>query len=63
MTARGLTHGVVVTLRLSTEEVARLDVWIADQKEKSGVEVSRPAAVRAVLEKHLPKRKKPPGSE
>jgi hypothetical protein len=36
-------------VRLSAEELARLDAWIAAQKEKLGIELSRPAAIRARL--------------
>ncbi len=36
-------------VRLSAEELARLDAWIAEQKEKFGIEFSRPAAIRARL--------------
>jgi hypothetical protein len=36
-------------VRLSAEELARLDGWIAEQKEKLGIELSRPAAIRARL--------------
>ena len=48
-TARGLEAGTPVTVRLSAEEIARLDAWIAEQKERFGVELSRPAAIRARL--------------
>jgi hypothetical protein len=36
-------------VRLSAEELARLDAWIAEQREKLGIELSRPAAIRAWL--------------
>jgi len=36
-------------VRLSAEELARLDAWITAQKEKLGIELSRPAAIRARL--------------
>lgn len=36
-------------VRLSAEELAHLDAWIAEQKESSGIELSRPAAIRARL--------------
>jgi hypothetical protein len=48
-TARGSVAGVSIHVRLSTDEVARLDAWIAEQKERYGVEFSRPEAIRARL--------------
>jgi hypothetical protein len=36
-------------VRLSAEELASLDAWISDQKEKLGIELSRPAAIRTRL--------------
>jgi len=36
-------------VRLSAEELACLDAWITAQKEKLGIELSRPAAIRARL--------------
>jgi hypothetical protein len=48
-TARGSVAGVSIHVRLSAEEAARLDAWIAEQKERYGVEFSRPDAIRARL--------------
>jgi hypothetical protein len=48
-TPRGTLEGTAIMVRLSAEEVARLDAWIAEQKERYGVEFSRPAAIRARL--------------
>jgi cytochrome c553 len=48
-TPRGRDLGTPVMVRLSADELARLDAWIAEQKEKLGVELSRPAAIRARL--------------
>jgi hypothetical protein len=48
-TPRGRDLGTPVLVRLSAEELARLDAWIAEQKEKLGIELSRPAAIRARL--------------
>ena len=42
-------HGIQVAVRLSADEIARLDDWIAEQKQNLGVELSRPAAIRARL--------------
>jgi hypothetical protein len=36
-------------VRLSAEELTHLDAWIAGQKERLGLELSRPAAIRARL--------------
>jgi hypothetical protein len=36
-------------VRLSAEELTQLDAWIAEQKETLGIELSRPAAIRARL--------------
>jgi hypothetical protein len=46
-TPRGSIKGVQIAIRLSAEEVARLDAWIAEQREKLGIELSRAAAIRA----------------
>jgi hypothetical protein len=48
-TPRGTVEGVQIGVRLSAEEVARLDAWIAEQKQRFGVEFSRSAAIRARL--------------
>jgi hypothetical protein len=48
-TPRGSMHGIQIAVRLSVEEVARLDAWIAEQRETLGIELSRPAAIRAWL--------------
>jgi hypothetical protein len=48
-TPRGSVEGTLIGVRLSAEEVARLNAWIAEQKEKLGIELSRPAAIRARL--------------
>ena len=48
-TPRGTMRGVQVAVRLSREEIGKLDAWIAEQREKLGVELSRAAAIRAVL--------------
>jgi cytochrome c553 len=48
-TARGTMRGVQVAVRLSREEIAKVDAWIAEQREKLGVELSRAAAIRARL--------------
>jgi cytochrome c553 len=48
-TPRGSMHGIQVAVRLSADEIARLDDWIAEQKQNLGVELSRPAAIRARL--------------
>jgi hypothetical protein len=45
----GTMHGVQVAVRLSVEEIAKLDAWIAEQREKLGIELSRAAAIRARL--------------
>jgi CRISPR/Cas system Type II protein with McrA/HNH and RuvC-like nuclease domain len=48
-TPRGTMKGVQVAVRLSAEEVAKLDAWIAEQKQRFGAEFSRAAAIRAKL--------------
>lgn len=41
--------GIGVLVRLSKDELAHLDEWIAKQEEGLGVKLSRPAAIRARL--------------
>jgi hypothetical protein len=48
-TARGTMQGVQIAVRLSAEEIGRLDAWRAEQKDRFGVEFSRAAAIRARL--------------
>jgi hypothetical protein len=48
-TPRGSVAGTSIHVRLSADELARLDTWIAEQKERYGVEFSRPEAIRARL--------------
>jgi hypothetical protein len=48
-TPRGRDLGTPVLVRLSAEELARLDAWITERKEKLGIKLSRPAAIRARL--------------
>jgi hypothetical protein len=48
-TPRGRDLGTPVLVRLSAEELANLDAWITEQKEKLGIKFSRPAAIRARL--------------
>jgi hypothetical protein len=48
-TPRGSVEGTLIGVRLSADEIARLDAWIAEQREKFGIEFSRPAAIRAQL--------------
>ena len=40
--------------RAPEELIQRLDQWVASQRRATGLEVSRPAAIRAILEKILP---------
>jgi hypothetical protein len=48
-TPRGRDLGTPVMVRLSAEELAQLDAWIGEQRENLGIELSRPAAIRARL--------------
>jgi cytochrome c553 len=48
-TARGTVNGIQIAVRLSPDEIARLDAWIERQREQFGIELSRPAALRACL--------------
>lgn len=52
-TPRGAVEGVLIGVRFSAEEVARIDAWIAEQKERHGIKLSRPAAIRAWLNMDL----------
>jgi hypothetical protein len=45
--------GLPVQIRLSADQIARLDAWIADQLEQP---LSRPEAIRRLLERVLPVR-------
>jgi hypothetical protein len=38
-----------MTARLSAEEIARLDVWIEQQRKQLGFDLSCPAALRAFM--------------
>jgi hypothetical protein len=48
-TARGLDSGTPVTVRLSAEEIARLDAWIEEQRKRMGLDLTRPAALRSFM--------------
>ena len=48
-TPRGSVHGVQVAIRLSADEVARMDAWIEKQRKQLGLDLSRPAALRAFM--------------
>jgi hypothetical protein len=52
-TARGHDAGTPVTVRLSADEIAQLDAWIAEQQERLGLDLSRPAAIRAFIKTGL----------
>jgi hypothetical protein len=46
---RGSVDGIQISVRLSEVEVAQLDAWIAEQRERLGLDLSRPAAIRAFI--------------
>jgi hypothetical protein len=48
-TPRGSVDGIQISVRLSEVEVAQLDAWIAEQRERLGLDLSRPAAIRAFI--------------
>jgi hypothetical protein len=48
-TARGHDAGTLVSVRLSAEEIARLDAWIEEQRKRMGLDLSRPAALRSFM--------------
>lgn len=52
-TPRGAVEGVQISVRLSDAEVAQLDAWIAEQREQLGLDLSRPAAIRALIKTGL----------
>jgi hypothetical protein len=68
-TPRGSVAGTSIHVRLSTDELALLDAWITEQKERYGVEFSRPDAIRARLNASAesgvatPRRQAKPGSK
>jgi hypothetical protein len=45
-----------VTVRLSADEMNRLDARIAEQRERLGLDLSRPAAIRGFIETGLKRR-------
>jgi hypothetical protein len=46
---RPRTVSASVLVRLEADEVSRLDAWIADQEKKTGLKISRGAAIKACL--------------
>jgi hypothetical protein len=52
-TPRGSVHGVQIAIRLSADEVAGMDAWIERQRERFGLDLSRPAALRAFMKMAL----------
>jgi hypothetical protein len=59
-TPRGSVAGTSIHVRLSADELALLDAWIAEQKERYGVEFSRPEAIRARLATGKPRQQSRP---
>lgn len=46
---RGIGAGTGILVRVSDEELGRLDAWIANQEQRLGLKLTRPMAIRSLI--------------